>query len=82
MNFENDVLQKSVSVPDLPDEVPAAGGGMVDSLGIKYRGAILESLVTPTDALLGSTTRRNSLDPFNIGQELLEGESETSCSSD
>ena len=40
-----------------------------DSLGIKYRGPVLEGLVTPVDDLLGSTTRANPLDPFDVEPE-------------
>jgi hypothetical protein len=65
MNIKNNLLPGG----DLRDYTSPAGGGAVDSLGIKYNGPILGGMVTGMDALLRSTTRANPLDPFNVEGE-------------
>jgi hypothetical protein len=48
MNFDSDILSKSVWVPDINVEIPRRNGGAIDPLGITYYGPILAGLATPT----------------------------------
>ena len=54
---------------DLTEDDSAKRRGAVDSLGITYRGPVLEGMVTGMDALLRSSTRANPLDPFDVEGE-------------
>ena len=54
---------------ELPEDSLAKRLGAVDSLGITYRGPVLEGMVTGMDALLRSSTRANPLDPFDVEGE-------------
>ncbi len=57
-------------------DISTSGSGAVDSLGIKYKGNVLEGMVSRMDALQRCSTRANPLDPFNVEWETWDTDEE------